>query len=127
MRNRQTLTWLVLILAATSALFGSGWPRADAGEPAGLRITAPQAVKVFDYCELQIEPRGEIAAVAALPETQIHDAYDADRDGRFVRFSAQFTHEAGSVKFQALPCVARPAARGNSESAGPRGCPDNGG
>jgi hypothetical protein len=62
---------------------------ASAGE---ITITCPKRATVFEMCEVRL------AFDAKLPDTQVHDAYDADRDGRSIRVSAAFTHaKCGTV------------------------------
>ena len=60
-----------------------------------LEVVCPAKAKVFDLCELRVTFPAELQAFATMDNTQIHDAYDADRDGVYVRLSAQFRHTAG--------------------------------
>jgi uncharacterized protein len=64
---------------------------------ASLEIRLPKTATVFGLCEIRVVPRGKFKKLASLPDTQVHDAYDADRDGRYVRLRAEFKHEKGGV------------------------------
>ena len=62
---------------------------AAASHAAALEIDCPTKATVFDKCELNVALP---PAFGTLPDTQVHDAYDADRDGRYVRLRAEFRH-----------------------------------
>jgi len=67
------------------------------GEPT-VNVDGPGTAQVFGSCELRLRLGGELGRVArTLPDTQVHDAYDADRDGRYMRVEATFTHEGGGT------------------------------
>src|SRR5258708_32447889 len=73
----------------------SASPRAG---DAALTVSMPAEVELFDKAELEIHFPPTVAAfLNNLPDTQIHDAYDADRDGVYVRLNAEFIHEKGSI------------------------------
>ncbi|MFW6159482.1 MAG: hypothetical protein ACOC8E_09005, partial [Planctomycetota bacterium] len=57
-----------------------------AASAATVQIECPRRAVVFERCEVRLTLPG-----LDLPDTQVHDAYDADRDGRFARVSATFT------------------------------------
>ncbi len=104
--QRKTLKALGLLtlaaLAAAAVLVWRPWSREAQPDPnvppppgAGLKVAAPETATVFGLCELRVEFGKGLEALAALPDAQVHDAYDADRDGAFVRLSAEFEHESG--------------------------------
>ena len=62
-----------------------------------LALRSPPEAQVFALWELAVEPRGPLSALAGLPDTQVHDACDADRDGVFARLSATFTNAEGET------------------------------
>ncbi|MFP4028120.1 MAG: hypothetical protein ACLFWL_10040 [Candidatus Brocadiia bacterium] len=47
--------------------------------------------EVFGLWEMRISFPEGLDCFCSLPETQIHDAYDADRDGVFIRITAEFS------------------------------------
>ena len=53
-----------------------------------LQVNSPETATVFSLCELQVTIPAEFENV---PDTQIHDAYDADRDGVFLNLKAVFS------------------------------------
>ncbi|MFO7898112.1 MAG: hypothetical protein R6V58_03515 [Planctomycetota bacterium] len=57
-----------------------------------MKIDCPRRAIVFKCCEIRLTIPG-----LDLPDSQIHDAYDADRDDRFVRVSATFEQDDRSV------------------------------
>lgn len=57
----------------------------------------PPAAAVFATHEVALDGLPGIAALAALPDDQVHDAYDQDRDGVWVRVEASLRHEAGET------------------------------
>jgi len=85
MRGKLDLAVLSLILAA-----GCG-PGPD------LKVKCPAEANVFDRCELDIGFSSRLRGFARLPDTQVHDAYDADRNGVYVRLTAEFRHRDGGT------------------------------
>jgi hypothetical protein len=55
-----------------------------------IQVTCAEKATVFVGNELRI------GGIPDFPDTQVHDAYDADRDGRWVRLVAVFTHADGT-------------------------------
>ena len=56
-----------------------------------ISATLPEKAVVFQKVELTFHFSQKLQALlVALPDTQVHDAYDADRDGVYVRLSADF-------------------------------------
>ncbi|MEK7270231.1 MAG: DUF5060 domain-containing protein, partial [Planctomycetota bacterium] len=53
-----------------------------------------EIVRVFDLLEIPVTlpTDSDAGDFSSLPDTQVHDAYDADRDGVYARLSAVFTH-----------------------------------
>jgi hypothetical protein len=80
-------------LFAVPALLALLAVAAFAGDDAQqLNTTLPDKAPLFQKVELTLRFPEKIQAVLdQLPDTQIHDAYDADRDGMYVRISAAFT------------------------------------
>jgi hypothetical protein len=63
-----------------------------------IEVTFPDAVKSFDLCEMRVTFPPQVAAcLATLPDTQIHDAYDADRNGIWLRLSAKIERDGTSM------------------------------
>ena len=62
-----------------------------------LDVQCPATGIVFGLMDLRITPDGALAGVTAMPDAQVHDAYDADRDGAYVRLSASFHHSDGET------------------------------
>ena len=60
-----------------------------------LKIKYQRQATVFDKAELFVVFADKLDAFNDLPDTQVHDAYDADRNGVYLRFSAEFTSEHG--------------------------------
>ncbi len=56
----------------------------------------PTGATVFVTTELDLTFSGELAFIAELPDDQVHDAYDADREGTWARVQATFTPDAGN-------------------------------
>lgn len=52
---------------------------------------------VFEEFELRLTSPPLLRAFSKLPAAQVHDAYDADRNGVYVRLSAKFTHAQGQT------------------------------
>ena len=89
-------------LAALALLFALT-PAARAGEVAGpppalvpaaapaLVVSGPHELEVFAVSQFDIGFAGELSAFAGLPDDQVNDAYDADRDGVFLRLNAVFS------------------------------------
>ena len=90
--------WIALpaALAATAVLVWRPWeqteekrnPNVPPPPGAGVKVQAPGTATVFGLCELKVQFGRGLEKLAALPDTQVHDAYDADRDGAFIRLSA---------------------------------------
>ncbi len=80
--------------AATDALAEIRWPAS-----AGLSVDCPATAKQFELCELTVAfpDSGEFPAFKHLPDTQVHDAYDADRDGVSVRLTASFSRDGAKA------------------------------
>lgn len=45
--------------------------------------------------EMAVSFRGALKPLAEFPADQVHDAYDADRDGVYIRIEGEFTHPSG--------------------------------
>lgn len=88
MLNKLAIGLLILV-----AFAGCGAPE----RTPGFSIDGPAEVAVFDGVELHVSFPAELRSFAELPDTQVHDAYDADRDGVYVRLSARFRHADGEV------------------------------
>jgi hypothetical protein len=73
----------VLLLACAAAAAAAAAETA----PADAALSAPPSATVFSSVELEVTPP---AALAALPDDQVHDAYDADRDGTWIRGQVRF-------------------------------------
>ena len=52
-----------------------------------LVVSVPPQARQFELVELRLE----LPVLNALPATQVHDAFDADRNGVFIRLTAEFT------------------------------------
>ncbi|MBA3708531.1 MAG: hypothetical protein H0W83_06905 [Planctomycetes bacterium] len=84
---------IAIAIAATLALC----PSLAAGADGGVQ----RSVAVYDRVEIALEPPPALAFATTLPETQINDAYDADRDGRSMRCDVTFAaarHGADAVQ-----------------------------
>ena len=83
----------------------------SAGPEPGLEVEAPAGARVFDLCELRVRFAGALRALGRFPDTQVHDAYDADRDGRYLRLRAEFRHEdGGTVRVPGFAMREKPGA-----------------
>jgi hypothetical protein len=60
-----------------------------------LALSRPRSPRVMQCAEMTVTFAGALKSLADLPPTQVHDAYDADRDGVYLRIEGQFTHESG--------------------------------
>lgn len=60
-----------------------------------LIVSRPANPKAMQSAEMTISFGGALKALSELPADQIHDAYDADRDGLFIRIEGEFAHESG--------------------------------
>lgn len=78
-------TWLGIVLGSACCAVGSE----DA--QAVLAIDGPATATVFEVAEYTLVFGKLLAPFATLPDEQINDAYDADRDGVFVRVTGIFT------------------------------------
>src|SRR5438128_1179810 len=79
----KSLSIILLLLLPLAFLRG--------GEPSQFSATFPGQAEVFGKAELDVHfPKDVADWLETIPETQVHDAYDADRDGVFVRLSADF-------------------------------------
>ncbi|MBA2482097.1 MAG: hypothetical protein H0V44_15655 [Planctomycetes bacterium] len=78
---------------------------AAAGQATAAQADDVRQVAVFEVCELTLEPPSEFTAASMLPETQIHDAYDADRDGRFLRCDVTFSKRTASEAVAVTVCA----------------------
>lgn len=65
---------------------------AGAAEP-----VLPGSATVFATQEIALEGSALLAELASLPDDQVHDAYDQDRDRVWVRIAATFTHASGET------------------------------
>lgn len=72
-------------------------------------LRGPERLALFTVGEFAITLPVELSA---LGEDQLHDAYDADRDGAFVRVEVRFTH--GQSMAMTVPGFARRDAPGGS-------------
>ena len=77
---------------------------------------AEGVVNVFDLWEARLPATPAARAVAALLDTQIHDAYDADRNGVYARVSATFTTRPADGRGRS---VTVPAFAMRAEPGGP--------
>ena len=62
--------------------------------PLGLDYST--SARQFGLWELKIRFPEELGDFQRLPDTQVHDACDADRDGVHTRLTARFAHESGA-------------------------------
>lgn len=62
-----------------------------------LKVAYPDRVSVFGRAQLTLELPDELAAFEQLADTQVHDFYDADRDGVYVQVRAEVRHDDGEV------------------------------
>ncbi len=83
---------LAVILIAAAMLQGCGHGSVTEYR---LEVAYDESALVFDLWEMAIDFPDELNDFAGLDCTQVHDAYDADRDGVYLRISAQFTAECG--------------------------------
>lgn len=72
-------------------------PRGGSAEEPALRAQHGAGATVFAVDEVALTFAGAAAPFAALPDDQVHDAYDADRDGVFLRITARFAHADGAL------------------------------
>ena len=73
-----------------------------------LNAAGGKKATVFECYELAVSPP---KFFESLPATQLHDAYDADRDGRYARLDAEFRREGESVT---VPGFAMQSAAGGA-------------
>ena len=78
------------VLVASQPRLGQSAPALKTRLP--LTVKCPAQAVVFDRCELRVRLPEKLAA---LSDAQVHDAYDADRDGVCVRLVAEFRHADG--------------------------------
>ena len=73
-----------------------------------------EEIGVFEAWESAISLPETAAEFSRLPDTQIHDAYDADRNGVYIRIVATFvgTFADGEAETVAVPCFAMRRAPG---------------
>jgi hypothetical protein len=95
---------LVLLLAVAA----SAW-----AEQAELSVDGPPETEVFAVSQYEIRFAGALSPFAELPDDQVNDAYDADRDGVFLRIGVEFSCSGSAPLSLALPAFAmRDAAQG---------------
>ncbi len=70
-------------------------PTYTAATPHGLRVAGPQSVAVFGTVELAVTVPPQLLGHRGRFDGEIHDAYDADRDGRYLRLEARFSRHEG--------------------------------
>jgi len=93
---------LLVLLATSGAMAG------EPGQPE-VSVSCPGSLRQYGLCELDVRFGGEIGAwLSRLPDTQIHDAYDADRDGVWVRLSAEFVRGRERVRVPGFAMRERP-------------------
>ena len=81
------LAWATVLVAVSPA-----WARGVEL----LEFRRPKSATQFELWELRVDLPGQLPQLRAFPPTQIHDAHDADRDGRYVRLSATFSGPDGA-------------------------------
>jgi hypothetical protein len=64
------------------------------GAAADLDMACPEPFRVFAVAQFDVRLAGALAQFTALPDDQVNDAYDADRDGVFLRLRADFASAA---------------------------------
>ncbi len=95
-------------LALLLALAAGGW-----AEQAELAVEGPREAEVFAVAEYEIRFAGALRPFADLPDDQVNDAYDADRNGVFLRLGIDFTSSSSPPVTLRLPAFAmRDAAQG---------------
>ncbi len=66
-------------------------------EPTMLGCKYEQTATVFDLWEMTLTLPEGLKVIGSLPDTQIHDAYDADRNNQYVRLWAELRHADGTI------------------------------
>jgi hypothetical protein len=87
------LVVLGLVAAPPARAEGEGAGMPDKATPA-LALEYDKRGSVFELWEMSVSFAGKLDPFDLIPDTQVHDAHDADRDGVFVRLSAEFTLNA---------------------------------
>jgi len=98
------------LLAGLVALCAGARTWAD---QAAITVAVPADLAVFSVGQFEIGFAGELAAFAALPDDQVNDAYDADRNGVFLRMRIDFTPPGGG------PALRVPAFAMRDQPQGP--------
>jgi hypothetical protein len=95
---------LALLLAAAAG----GW-----AEQAELAVDGPHEIEVFAVAQYEISFAGALSPFAELGDDQVNDAYDADRNGVFLRMDAEFASTGPAPVTLKVPAFAmRDAAQG---------------
>ena len=64
-----------------------------------LEVSFPDSATCFELWETRVSFPPRIGAwLARLPDTQVHDAYDADRDGTWLRLTAEIERDGARVE-----------------------------
>ena len=106
--------------SATTAAISSTAPLVTDPEPVlpattagklGFSLVSPNPLAVFAQLDAVISWPGApdaLAAFATMPADQVADAFDADRDGVFIRLDARFRHGDTTLTVPAFAMRARP-------------------
>ena len=89
----RRLSYLAFITVIIVTLFLVVWQPSTPGD--GLTVDSPIEAIVFDKWEATLTFSKELKAFNSLSSTQVNDAYDADRNGQFIRIEVLFTHSDG--------------------------------
>jgi hypothetical protein len=93
LRSSRRLEAALLFLITTSGAMAGEFGQAD------IAVSCPDSLRQYDLYELKISFGGHVGAwMSRLPDTQVHDAYDADRDGVWVRLSAEFIRGGETIR-----------------------------
>ncbi len=89
--QKRKLEIAILCLLLGSAIIVCLWPEKE--QSYSLDVDQDGDAVLFGKLEYTISLPDDLSAFAELPATQLFDAYDADRDARFVRFHGRFEHQ----------------------------------
>jgi hypothetical protein len=101
-RSIFVISSLLIVLALCGPAFGGG----------KLLIDCAKEATVFKLWELKVEGATDDALAPQMPEAQVHDAYDADRDGVWVSLVGEFTHAKSKTRMLVPGFAMREAADG---------------
>ncbi len=91
---------LAVLLARTDRRSGGGAPLIPSRRPPDLMLSRPGDVPVFSGVEIVVQFPEELRSFNHLPATQLHDAYDADRNGVYAELTGEFIHAAGDRRME---------------------------